>query len=154
MTKIGQGILAALLLAGGVARAEEGAAGVDVRWIAAMKANDVAAVVACYGPDAVVWLPGAPEARGIEAIRGTYAGLLGENTVVDVGTSNEQYATSGDLSCGWGNFTLTLKPKKGGDVQVLNGRYVVVAKKIGGKWLYVADHASLEPPPTAPSAKP
>jgi hypothetical protein len=46
---------------------------------------------------------------------------------------------------------LALQPRQGGSPVVLKGRFVAVAKKIGGKWLYVADHASNEPPPPAPA---
>jgi len=132
----------------------EGIAAVDARWIAAMKANDVAAVMSCYAPDAVAFLPDAPTARGTEAIRGVYTGMLGENAVAEVGISDVAYATSGNLSSGWGHFMLTLKPKKGGEPVRMNGRFVATAKKIGGQWLYVADHASLEPPPPSTTPKP
>ncbi len=72
-----------LAAAATVAAAEEGAKDVDAAWLKAVKANDVDALVACYWPDAVLWLPDAPEARGEKAIRATYAGLLAANTVVD-----------------------------------------------------------------------
>ena len=44
---------------------------VDAAWMAAMKANDVDAVMKCYAPDAIAALPGAPLARGDKAIRAT-----------------------------------------------------------------------------------
>jgi hypothetical protein len=46
---------------------------------------------------------------------------------------------------------MKLQPKKGGDAVVLKGRYTAAAKRIGGQWVYVADHASAEPAP-APAA--
>ena len=138
-----------------MAAAEEGAKDVDAAWLKAVKANDVNAIVACYWPDAVMWLPDAPEARGEKAIRAAYAGLLGANTVVDASLTDAVYQTSGDLSTGWGHFTLVLKPKAGGDNLVLKGRFLIVSKKSGGKWRYAADLASAEPPPPAspPAAK-
>jgi ketosteroid isomerase-like protein len=132
------------------ARAEEGAKDVDARWVKAMKANDVDALVACYAPDAVMWLPDAPEARGAKAIRDTYAGLLGAHRVVDAVLSDAVYNTSGDMSTAWGHFVLTLKPTKGGDNVVMKGRFLAVARKSGGKWAYVADLASNDPPPPPP----
>jgi ketosteroid isomerase-like protein len=134
--------------------AEGGAASVDSRWLLAMKANDLEGVLACYAPDAVAWLPDAPEARGARAIRDTYAGWLGTMTVKDVSIANPHYEDSGDLSCGWGNYTMTLQPKSGGDLVVMKGRFVEVAKKVGGHWLYAADHASNDPPPATPAPKP
>lgn len=142
----------ALLLAGAVAFAEDGAKSVDARWLKAMKANDIDALVDCYAPDAVMWLPDTPEARGTKGIRDAYAGLLGANTVVDATITNAVYQTSGDLSTAWGNFTLTLKPKKGGDTVLMKGRFASASKKAGGTWRYVADLASTDPPPPAPAA--
>lgn len=132
--------------------ADAGAKATDAAWMKAMKANDIDAVVACYAPDAVLWLPEAPEARGPKAIRDVYAGYFTTYTVSDASLPNATYQDSGDLSATWGNFTLTLQPKKGGDPVVLKGRFLAVAKRIGGTWLYVADHASATPEPAAPAA--
>lgn len=140
------------MAAAAAAVAEEGTKAVDAAWLKAVKGNDVEALVACYAPDAVMWLPDAPEARGTKAIREAYAGLLGANTVADATITDAVYSTSGDVSTGWGHFSLTLKPRKGGDPVVMKGRFVAVSKKSGGKWQYVADLASAEPPPPAPAA--
>ena len=127
-----------------------GAADVDAAWMKAIKANDIAAIVACYAPDAVLWVPGSPEADGIDAIRSTYEGLLAANTVKDAAVSDTHYRLSGDVGAAWGRFTLTLSPKAGGADVVMHGRFTEVVEKRGGKWLYVADHAS-EDPPAAPA---
>jgi ketosteroid isomerase-like protein len=152
-TRIAASVVLACGLALCAALAEEGGAkSVDAAWLKAVKANDVDALVACYAPDAVMWLPDTPEARGSRAIRDAYAGLLGANTVVDATLTNAVYQTSGDLSTAWGHFTLSLKPRKGGDTVVMKGRFVVAARNAGGKWQYVADHASVEPVPPPPPA--
>ena len=58
-------VLAAILAVAAPSRAaESGAQIVDGRWIAAVKAGDLAAVMKCYAADAVLWLPNAPAARG------------------------------------------------------------------------------------------
>lgn len=141
----------ALVLAAARAAAEDGAKQVDEAWLKAIKANDVDALVACYAPDAVLWLPDAPEAKGEKAIRATYAGLLAANTVVDASLQNAVYNTAGQISTSWGTFTLVLKPKAGGPNVVMNGRFLSASKKEGGRWRYLADHASVEPPPPPPS---
>jgi ketosteroid isomerase-like protein len=41
---------------------------------------------------------------------------------------------------------LTVVPKAGGEA-IPTSRATVVVKKIGGKWLYVVDHASVPLPP-------
>lgn len=145
-------LLCALALASFAAKSEdEGIKVVDAAWLKAIKANDVEGLVACYAPDAVMWLPDAPEAPGTKAIRDVYTGLLNTFSVTDASLPNTVYDTSGNLSAGWGNFVLALQPRQGGSPVVLKGRFVAVAKKIGGKWLYVGDHASNEPPPPAPA---
>jgi uncharacterized protein (TIGR02246 family) len=131
---------------------DEGHKTVDAAWLKAIKANDLEGLLACYAPDAVMWLPNAPEARGSKQIREAYDGLLKTYTVKGASLTNTVYQTSGDLSAGWGNFVLELQPKNGGAPGALKGRFTAVSKKIGGKWVYVADQASADPPP--PSAPP
>ena len=133
-----------------VTAASDGAQGVDEAWRKAITANDLNAVIAVYAEDAVMWLPNAPEAKGRDAIRKSYADLLAANTVTGATLANTHYQTAGNLSVGWGNFTLTLSPKAGGDSITLSGRFSVIARKEGGTWVYVVDHASADPAPPKP----
>ena len=151
-----RGILACAfaLAAFAASAAETGAATVDAAWAKAMKAGDLDAVVACYADDAVLWLPGAPEARGSKAIREAYAGMLAANTVTEASITNAHYETRQSLSVGWGNFVLALQPKQGGAPAVMHGRFTDVAKRIKGRWHYVADHASADPAAAPAAAKP
>jgi len=141
------GLLVTALLVGAPALAQDGAQSLDQAWVKAMKAGDAAAVAALYASDAVLWLPGSAEAKGAKAILDEYAGLLSANTVTEVSLKDGHYETVQNLSYGWGHFTMTLTPKTGGAPTTMFGRYVDVAKKIDGKWKYVADHASTDPPP-------
>jgi uncharacterized protein (TIGR02246 family) len=129
------------------AAAPVGAQAVDEAWRKAITANNLDAVVAVYAEDAVMWLPDAPEAKGRETIRKSYAALLAANTVTGATFANTHYQTSGDLSVGWGDFTLTMSPKSGGDPVTLSGRFSVIAKNERGTWVYVVDHASAHPKP-------
>jgi len=122
-----------------------GAQAVDEAWRKAMLANDLEAVMACYSKDAVMWLPDTPQAKGQEAIRKSYAGLFDGNTVTGASFSNTRYETAGSLSVGWGDFSLTLSPKSGGTPAVLSGRFSVIAKRTGNRWVYIVDHASSHP---------
>jgi len=146
--------LAFIVLAGvPVYAGETGAQVVDAQWVKAMKANDIEAAVRLYAADAVAWFPNAPGARGEKAIRAVYEGLLSANSVKDAVPSDTSYKTVGNLSTGWGSFILTLAPKAGGEPVVLKGRFTEVAVKRGGKWVYLVDHASADPPPET-GAKP
>jgi uncharacterized protein (TIGR02246 family) len=127
------------------AAAQGGAQIVDAAWKKAALANDAEALVKLYTPEAVAWLPDMPEARGTEAIRAAYRGLLGANTIKDVAFSDTTYRTLGNRSLGWGKVAVTLQPKAGGNPVVLNARFTVVAERRGKQWLYAVDHASTEP---------
>ena len=146
------GLLAAGLLSAAPAYAQDGVKGVDEAWIQAVKAGNVDAVVALYAPDAVLYPPDAMEARGTAAIRASYESMLSA-VVVNDASIDSQYQTSGDVSVGFGKATLTMTPKGGGSPQIMSVRVTAVARKIGGKWLYVVDHASAPLPPP-PSPKP
>src|SRR5207248_8534514 len=109
----------------------------------AFRANDVDAIVALYAPDAVLYPPDAMEARGTEAIRASYGGMMSNFSVQEFNITEAHSETHGDVSIGWGKWTLTLAPKAGGEPMHMEGRFTDVSKKIHGHWLYVADHASL-----------
>jgi len=95
MTRFSLTLTLALLFASvssAVARAAPtGAQAVDEAWSKAITANDLNAVMSLYSKDAVMWLPDAPEAKGREAIRNSYAGLLAANTVTGATFANTHY---------------------------------------------------------------
>ncbi len=136
-----------LTLAAPVMAAEQGAQLVDQGWVKAIKANDLEATVALYAPEAVAYFPDG-EYSGKDAIRKSWTDFLAAFTVKDA-TLEGTYDTTGDTSVGWGHWTLTVVPKAGGEPIAMKGRATVVVKKIGGKWLYVVDHASVPLPPPA-----
>lgn len=80
MQKGGWGALAgaaAILVSLRVAAApDSGATPVETRWLGAIRANDLEAIVVCCAPAAVLWGPGDPEAHGTAAIRETCRGYL------------------------------------------------------------------------------
>jgi uncharacterized protein (TIGR02246 family) len=98
--------------------------------------------VSLYAPDAVLYAPDSMEARGTAAIRALYTEMFAANTVSNASIT-ATYQTVGDLSAGWSTATLTMTPKAGGAPQTMTVRVTEVTKKINGKWLYVADHASV-----------
>jgi uncharacterized protein (TIGR02246 family) len=128
---------------------QETSAQVDAAWVRAMKANDVDAVVKCYAPDAVLWLPGAPAARGEQAIRAAYEALLAANTVRDASLSEVREKSTLDGAVRWGTFALTLGPRSGEAPVVVTGRFTEILERRESRWMYVVDHASADPPPVA-----
>jgi len=142
--------LVVFLLAASARAADSGAAQVDAAWTKAMLANDAAALGSLYAPDAVMYPPGAMEQKGRDAIRKGYEEMLSGMKVIGAEIKPEKYETHGDTSLGWGLWTVKMVPKSGGDPVTLEGRFVEVARKIGGKWYYVVDHASSPLPPPPP----
>jgi uncharacterized protein (TIGR02246 family) len=123
---------------------------VDEAWIQAVKAGNVDAVVALYAPDAVLYPPDAMEARGTAAIRASYADMLGAMTINEATIGLASTRRRATCPVGFGKATLTMTPKGGGSPQTMSVRVTAVARKIGGKWLYVVDHASAPMPPPPP----
>jgi ketosteroid isomerase-like protein len=147
----------ALALAASPALAADGAKdfadSVGAAWVKAMKAADLDAVVALYADDAVAWFPDEAEQRGTAAIREGYKGMFDMYTIVDATLTHAGHVADATHRTNWGSFSLTLKQKSDGKVIPLTGRYTDVQEKRSGKWVYVVDHASATPPPTAAPAK-
>jgi len=139
-----------------------GAQQVDESVARAFKANDADALAAAYAPDAVLYPPGAMEQRGRAAIRQGFAEFLAHFRITDFTTSDAHYETAGDLSIGWGRFSISAVPRSVGDALGTGGgggapvrwegRYTSVARRVKGKWLLVSDHASvpMAAPPLGP----
>lgn len=137
------------------AQQRHGAQQLDEAFTRAVLANDVEAIVALYAPDAVLYPPGAMEQRGLQAIRAGFTDFLGSYRITGFRIVDARYVTARDLSTGWGRFVLDAVPKAGGEPVRWEGRASSVARRIRGKWLYVADHASMPagpPPPQVPSS--
>ena len=118
-------------------------------WMAGFKAGDAAAVSTCYADDAVMWLPGGGMAKGRAAILSAYTDFLGGVTIKDATLTQMGSEGAGDTHVAWGTFSVSLVDKKTNAESVMTGRYTDVQKMIGGKWLYIVDHASDDPAPAA-----
>jgi uncharacterized protein (TIGR02246 family) len=126
-----------------------GASPIGEAWVKAFAANDLEGVLALYAPDAHVFPPDEVEAVGTEAIRANYAGMMNTFTVKEAKMLDAHHQIVGDLCYSWGRFSVTLVPKAGGEPVTMEGRFSDVARKTKGKWLYIVDHASVNPVPPA-----
>jgi len=136
-----------VLAAGNVAAKEPPPAGEC--FVAGFKAANADAVAACYAEDAIIWFPGGSMAKGRQAIRDGFAHFFTEVTVKDVALSPIGEETVGQTKVTWGTYTISHVDKATQAESVTRGRYTDVQKKIGGRWLYIVDHPSDDPPPTA-----
>lgn len=132
--------------------AAEDADAVGDAWIKAVTASDLEGVVKLYAEDAYAWFPDEPEHHGAAAIRASYKNLFDTYTVTAATLTNRHHEGDGKHEAHWGNFSLSVTKKADGKPETWTGRYTDITEKRGGHWVYVADHASTEPPPPKPAA--
>lgn len=122
-------------------------------WSAAAQARDAAKFVSVYADDAVVMMAGAPDLRGLAAIReGVPAMMQDPAFALSFEADRVEVARSGDLAYETGSYSMTMTgPDKKPATE--KGHYVVVWRKGGdGAWKVVVD-APLSDPPDAPEAR-
>lgn len=116
-------------------------------FMAALIANDAQGLADCYTSDAVNFPVDTLVGRGPASVLESWGRFFAAFTVVDASLFDTHLETHGDTAVAWGLFTITAQPIEGGDAVEMTGRYMDVSRKINGTWLYVADHASMPPPP-------
>ncbi len=128
------------------------ATALNEQFVAAYNSGDVEAVTALYwnSPEAMLFLPDAMMATGIDGIREAMAeGLPAMHAAGAVLTITEShYMVIGDAVAGWGLWTMTMNGPDGTPVE-MEGRFTDIRAERDGKWVYLVDHASsiLPPPP-------
>ncbi len=115
-------------------------------FMAAMRANDVDGMAACYTADATTFAPDTMMAVGPDGVRASWGGLFKNFHITRAELTERHMEISGDLAVAWGLYTMTAEPLAGGEAMEMKGRYMDAARKIDGEWLYIADHASMPLP--------
>lgn len=142
------GVVLALGLAtaapGADIRAEVGAIrALDAKWLEAIAAKNLDWIANLYADRARFMAPGAPEARGREAIRAAWQGMLAAPGPSLTFTAKEIHvAGSADLAFEVGTWQL-------GEAD--HGKYVVVWAKRGTEWKVVADIFNSDRPVAEPA---
>ncbi|GAA4724000.1 DUF4440 domain-containing protein [Sphingomonas lutea] len=119
--------------------AEEKAIRAEVdRWLQLIKAKDAAGIAGLYAEDGAVMPPNGPIGKGPAAIQQTWAGMMGIPGF-DLNFAPEQIliSSSGDMALDRGTYRLAMTPN--GTAVSDTGKYVVVWRKIDGKWKAAAD---------------
>ena len=108
------------------------------RWMQLIKAKDAAAIAGLYAEDGAVMPPNAPIGKGRAAIQQTWASLIAMPGF-DLAIIPEEIvvSASGDMALDRGAYRLAVSPD--GTPQTDTGKYVVVWRKIDGKWKAAAD---------------
>ena len=102
-------------------------------FIKAFLQGNATAVANLYTPDAQVIAPGAPTAKGRSAVAAFWQKTI-DSGIKDVTLETSEVESAGDLAYETGNVRLVAK-----DGTVSNARYVVIWKRIDGKWLLHRD---------------
>jgi len=126
----------------------------EAQWNQDFAAKDVDKIVAHYAEDAVLMGPGMPSSSGKDAIRKTATGMLADPALsLKFQASRVEIAKSGDIGYTQGSYTMTMTDPNSKKVVNDHGSYVTTyAKQADGSWKAVADIATSEVPPPAPSS--
>ncbi len=113
----------------------------------ALRANDADGLAACYTADATNFPVDSMMGIGPDSVRETWQGFFSNFRVLDASLSETHMEILGDTAVAWGLFSITAMPTDGDEPIEMPGRYMDVARKVDGSWLYIADHASMPLPP-------
>jgi uncharacterized protein (TIGR02246 family) len=122
----------------------------DAQWSRTAAANDLEGTVSFYTDDATLLPPNAPIAIGKQAIRASWASLLGPGVAVSWQVKSVEVARSGDLAYLIGAYDLTMKDPQGMPVSDRGKLLEVWEKQPDGKWKAVADTYNSDLPPSPP----
>jgi len=119
-------------------------------WSASAEAKDPEKFTSFYAEDAVVMLPGIPDASGKTAIRETIGGMMKDpHFALSFAADKVVVARSGDIAYETGSYSMTMSDAKK-KASTEKGHYVVVwQKQADGGWKVVVDTPVSDPPESA-----
>lgn len=120
-------------------------------WESAFNAKDAAKVAALYTEDAQLNPPNEAIVVGRKNIQAWMQGGMDAGFTNFVLTPTES-AISGAIAYEAGTYSVTVAPK-GAKPMTDKGKYVVVLKQVGGKWLLAHDIFNSDNPPPPPPPK-
>jgi uncharacterized protein (TIGR02246 family) len=119
----------------------------------AFNAKDAARAAALYMEDAVLNPANQPAVRGRANIEAMLKKEI-EMGLTGIVLTPIESSISGSLAYETGTYSISLKPSTGASLTD-KGKYLVVLKQVGGKWLVAHDMSNSDlPPPPAPAASP
>ncbi|HVA16812.1 MAG TPA: SgcJ/EcaC family oxidoreductase [Candidatus Dormibacteraeota bacterium] len=113
---------------------------IDAAWAKAIASKDADQTTSVYAENGTLLAPGAPIASGKDAIRKTWAGLMGSpGFALQFAPTRIEISKSGDSAYEIGDYQLTVNGKNG-KPQTVKAKYVVVwGKQADGSWKALVD---------------
>ncbi len=140
------GVFAVAFLAAGLASTSSASAHdvgaqineMNVKWVAAFKQRDFAAIAALYTSNGLLLPSNSPAVEGPKAIVDVWKSW-GElpNVEIAFGANRVEASSSGDMAYDYGWYTFAFDTDDGRVTD--EGKYIVVWKKVGGAWKVAAD---------------
>jgi uncharacterized protein (TIGR02246 family) len=126
----------------------------ETQWNQDFASKDVDKIVAHYADDAILMNPGMPSSSGKDAIRNNLKQMVSDPALsLKFRATKVEVAKSGDVAYTQGSYTLTMTDPQTKQVINDHGSYVTTYRKQpDGAWKAVADIATSEVPPPAPTA--
>ena len=115
-------------------------------FVKAMQANDPDGLAACYTDDAVSFAVDVMVGVGPDFVRDSWNAFFEAYTIKKATLFDTHMEKSGETAVAWGLFSMLVEPVAGGEAIEMHGRFMDVAKNVDGRWLYIADHASVPAP--------
>jgi len=99
----------------------------------AIAVDDSTRVISFYSPDIVYMSPGVPDTVGRDALAQSWQSML-SSYKMHVEVHLVEVKILGEYAFDRATFTMSMKPKAGGETQEMGGRVFEVLRKEGGKW--------------------
>jgi uncharacterized protein (TIGR02246 family) len=99
----------------------------------AIAVGDFKRVIDFYSPNVIYMSPGVPDAEGRGAVAQNWQDMLSSYTM-HVEVRIVEVKILGDYAYDRATFTMSMKPKAGGETQEMGGRVFEVLRKEDGKW--------------------
>ena len=117
------------------------------QYISSMNAGDLDRWISLWADDAIQMAPDAPAVIGKEQIRAKYESIF-PLFIFKMTIANEDVKISGDLACSYGNYTVSMIPKAGGEAIMIDGKYLSIEERqADGSWKIIRSCFNDNAPP-------
>lgn len=104
----------------------------------AVETGDIDAIAALLAPDVMALPPDGPIVTGKDSVKQLWASAIREHGMKSFRLSSENLDFAGDMASEVGHATMTMAPPSG-KAETVKIKFVVVWKRLGGKWLLHRD---------------